>query len=312
MSAHRYWRMVIPHGQRQFGGAGMSDVYLRDVDGIDRIANITASLTTFGTAMNLADGVISNVWGVYPINAAVFPIYLNFDFGLGNAFDITQVRIRALPGTYPLAQLQDAPAYFQWQYSDDNATWTTYFWGVQRTTWSLANNIATFNKPTADFSSGARYWALVMTDVQDTTSPVLTEVQLRAAIGGADVTTPSTPIVAGSTSAYVGFYAPWLVDDNQYTHWGSAFYEDVLALDLTSAQDVREILMRASSTATLYDNAPIAGYVLRSSDGAGFEEVSAWSIPPTWTQGAERLISWEGVTYPSVTQLKWPLFVGAL
>ena len=311
MSAHRYWRMVIPHGQRLFGGAGMSDVWLND--GVaDRIANVTASLTTFGTAMNLGDGVISNVWGVYPINAAVFPIYLTFDFGLGYAHDITQVRIRTLPGTYPLAQLQDAPSYFQWQYSDDGSSWTTYFWGVQRTTWSLVNNIATYNKPTADFSAGARYWALVMNDTQDTRAPVLTEVQLRTAIGGADVTTPATPVVGGSASGWMGFYAPWLVDNNNFTHWGSAYYEDFVAFDLSSVQDIREILMRASSTATLHDNAPIAGYVLRSSDGAGFEEVTQWSVSSAWSQGTERLISWEGVTYPEVQQLKWPLFVGAL
>ncbi len=243
--------MVIPHGQRWNGGIAMSDVWLND--GVaDRIANTTASVTHFGTAMNLMDTSISLVWGINAIPYTSYPVYLTFDFGLGNAYDITQVRIRTLPGTYPLQQLQDAPSYFRLQYSDDGSSWTNYFWGLQRTTWSLANNIASYNKPTADFSSGARYWALISGAGQDSLPPVLTEVQLRTAIGGADITTPATPVTQG-ISGYpsMGFGPTHMVDNNPYTHWSSTYYEDFLAFDLSSAQDVREMLLQASQTATM-------------------------------------------------------------
>jgi len=311
MSVHRHWRMVIPHGQNWNGGVGMADVYLND--GVaDRIATVTANFTDFGAAANLMDNNASSVWIMNPPTSVLsYPAILTFDFGVSNEYDITQVRIRALGSPYSSTQARNAPAYFQLQYSDDASTWTTYFWGVMNAYYSLGGT-ETFNKPTADFSAGARYWAVISQLAQDGSVPVLTEMELHDASGGADITTSGTTIWSGSNYPSAGFAASFMVDNSGFTHWASFFEEDALVLDLSSVEDVREVQLQASLTGSYYDNAPTAGYVLRSSDGRGYEEVTAWTLPSTWTAGAQRLITWEAETIPAVDQLKWPLFVGAL
>ena len=143
-------------------------------------------------------------------------------------------------------------------------------------------------------ASGAtayRYWRLNVTApaLADQTYAALDEVELRATVGGADLTTTSTPVAvsanAGSLSS--GLIPTNLVDNSIGTPWVSqgladaVLYPYTLTFDLGSAQTVQQIAILSQNGAP--GRAPGTFSVQGSNDNVGFTTVNTFSPGNTWT-----------------------------
>lgn len=83
-----------------------------------------------------------------------------------------------------------------------------------------------------------RYWGIYMLN-SGASGFALNEVELRATVGGADVTTPSTPVAVTS-----GTVASNLVDNNTSTWWTTnTATNQRVSFDLVVPTDIRQVAM---------------------------------------------------------------------
>jgi hypothetical protein len=83
-----------------------------------------------------------------------------------------------------------------------------------------------------------RYWGIYMLN-SGAAGFALMEVELRATAGGADVTTPSTPVAVTS-----GSNASNLVDNNNGTWWTTSVATNQrVSFDLGAPTDIRQVAM---------------------------------------------------------------------
>lgn len=133
MAAHRYWRIrcrvvngdtdsITTIGELQMrtslGGSNVAT-------GGTPIASSQYSATYPATKAFdglTTDNAFGSRWASAVPGTGVQP-WLGYDFGAGNEKDIQEIVIY-VPGSTDLA-LKQFPVAFDWQYSDDNATWTT-------------------------------------------------------------------------------------------------------------------------------------------------------------------------------------------
>jgi hypothetical protein len=124
MAAHRYWRLLI-----HTNGAGGSNCSVGELVGYQagfdgqRLSGGTASASsTLGgfPASNAFDGTLSTFW-----NTASFvdPTWLKYDLGSGVTRDIRQITIWGRQDGF----YNQNPATCDWQWSDDDVTYTTAF-----------------------------------------------------------------------------------------------------------------------------------------------------------------------------------------
>ena len=149
MAAHRYWRLFCKRSQ---GGnnVGVGELQMRTSIGGTNVAtggtpSASSEYSGTYTAAKAFDGLVNstgdgNAWATYGGYSAGQPLgltadWLKYDFGAGNAKDIQEIVLFS-PGTGGLGA-QDMVAAFDFQWSDDNVTWTT-----QRSVW-----IDTINDP---------------------------------------------------------------------------------------------------------------------------------------------------------------------
>lgn len=128
MAAHRYWRLLM-HSKNgpADGWVGMGE--LKGYVSGTADDQLLASLGVTATASNsypstnpsfLIDGTDNNTWAS---NAFVDGLWVAFDLGVGVTKDIHLITFTAGPGI----PTGDNPKACDWQWSDDNATWTTAF-----------------------------------------------------------------------------------------------------------------------------------------------------------------------------------------
>ena len=132
-----------------------------------------------------------------------------------------------------------------------------------------------------------RYWRIYVTAGNDAILS-LSEIELRATIGGADLTSPSTPSVA-SSFYLAGSEADKAVDNNTASSWIAqinAVFPEWIRLDLGTSQTVLQVAMRPQDGAPL--RAPKDFLIQGSSDGTNFTTVRSVANSTSWTNGAYR------------------------
>lgn len=126
-----------------------------------------------------------------------------------------------------------------------------------------------------------RYWRIYITALNDGGSQVaLTEVELRGTVGGADLTTSSTPVLESSVSGgyYPGVYtvdgyiASFWISDTGVPHW--------LRYDLGSAEQVAQVAIYPWA-APMY--CPRDFVIQGSADGVSFTNIKSFSGVAAWT-----------------------------
>ena len=126
MAAHRYWRVLIERGapsqtvlwvfRVELRGAGDANLSTVGNGTVTSSGSDSATINLPGDAFDTSD---ATRWG--SLSSSPWPRWLVWDFGAGNAQDVTSVFFWS--GT--VGQLN--PGKTAIQFSDDNATWTTKF-----------------------------------------------------------------------------------------------------------------------------------------------------------------------------------------
>lgn len=141
------------------------------------------------------------------------------------------------------------------------------------------------NKVTAAAAS-FRYWRIYVTALNSPGQLAIYEVELRGAVGGADLTTPSTPVLAssfvdnGEDGAYPGTatidndptFSFWLTTLDAPPHW--------IRYDMATARAVVQVAINATGSAS---QCPRDFIVQGSTNGTTFTDVKSFSGVNTWT-----------------------------
>lgn len=130
-----------------------------------------------------------------------------------------------------------------------------------------------------------RYWRIyVQINDGDATYMSLAEIELRGSIGGADLTTSSTPTT--QSSLFSGYPASNTVDNNtsQSSIWLNNYTDPPVnhwcRYDLGSPQTVAQVAMYPQSDAL--PRAPKDFIIQGSSDGTSFTDVKAFTGITNW------------------------------
>lgn len=285
MAAHRYWRIkahIACLANPTNNALSLSEVAVKDTGGTDRTsaATITVDASSSGSAADLYDASSSTRWVATDAEHTI-----KLDFG-GSTYDLTTFILTPPDNPYR----STAPAMMEFQYSDDDAAWSTSFYGcVNFSDWSAG--ALTFTKPATLVE--ARYWALFITDTQVTATPSIAEIEMRTAVSGADVTGSGTA-KCGTSAPYIGSFGPDNAFDNSDTSpwWVSGHTSrDWIGYDFGTGNNKRivEIAVRCIDHATYYAYAPTTCAMLASADGRSFAHMWNVDFSSTWTQGQQRV-----------------------
>ncbi|RYF06167.1 MAG: discoidin domain-containing protein, partial [Comamonadaceae bacterium] len=128
-----------------------------------------------------------------------------------------------------------------------------------------------------------RYWRINATATTNGSAVGIFEVELRTAVGGADVTTPSTPTTGGGAGT-VGATAP-AVDNNTTTYWNGSFTPPSwIRFDLATPRMIKEVAILARDLqVTPYTGAPTSFTVEASEDGVDFATAATFTGVTGWS-----------------------------
>lgn len=124
--AHRYWRLLVHAVGVSAGGwcAVGELIGATALEGPQALTGGVASASSVYAAGYTADKAFNGVFDAgWLSNVFVDGTWLKYDLGAGNAKAITQIRIYARNDGWPY----QSPTSWEWQYSDDDVTYTTAF-----------------------------------------------------------------------------------------------------------------------------------------------------------------------------------------
>ena len=151
MAAHRYWRLGITCTFAANAQANTYELQMRTSFGGADVCSGGTAFSSSGTAANAFD---NNDGTNFETGSFSFPYthYVGYDFGSGNDKDIVEVAI--LRGQFEAENFRD----FFFQYSDDNATWTTQASIGRMTPFNTALKDYNVIDVTPKTQTGRRYW----------------------------------------------------------------------------------------------------------------------------------------------------------
>lgn len=283
LGPHRYWRVVMSaHAGDNDNLLQLAELRLVDDVATEHTATFTASTTFSGgfPASNLADANTATSWAgaVAAIPATIFA-------DLGSAMQIVGFKFTAADG--PDGERNRAPSSWTIGWSDDAVTYTDVAQWEGIWEWDPASP--------RYFPFDFDLWRIRVSDNNGSATTTFMEVELRAALAGADQTTPA---VDATTRDRIGGSVP-----NSGGHPVGAF-DDSIAFTLAAAQvtnampnflDYRfaspvSILQIAITSRVdgFNDQAPKDFKLQRSSDGISFTDIATFSGSTGWTPGLVR------------------------
>lgn len=275
-TAHRYWRLYITDNAG-FSGTftRINHIALAESAGGEKVngsgttvaANSLLDGSTTYQAANVNDNDRNTFWNS---SGSAFPHTLTFDLGSGNEKDVREIRITA-DKTEPTA----GPGDFVLQYSDDNATWFDHITVVGATTWlhPFPKSYRTLDCPESD---GYLFYRVETFTVYGASAFAQSEIELRTALSGADITDNSTDWAsASSTSAGQDPYKA--IDNNSATWWASdADTTSYWQIELKQREEVVEISLQALGSGN-YTYATKDGAFYGSNDGITWTQLFGWN-----------------------------------
>lgn len=128
-----------------------------------------------------------------------------------------------------------------------------------------------------------RYWRIFVQNNNGSASSIrMAEIELRATVGGADITTTTTPVLASSDDG--ASLVTNVRDNNTSTVWASGIgsvTNQWVRLDLASAQTVAQVAIFPHSSALTA--APKDFIIQGSSDGTNFTDVKTFTGVTGWS-----------------------------
>lgn len=298
-SPHRYWRIWITMNSANSTSSfvtSVAEMEMREaVGGADVTGSGTASADStfagFSAAGAFANDGTTTEWAS---GAGVYPHWLAYDFGSGNAKAIIEINILGRSGL----QTQ-APGEFKIQSSDDGTTWADEWWVVYpggSDGHNFAAGAVTFTKPVLaqDVSANRHlYWRLSMTGSNGGSFVGAREIIMRVVPGSCDETADGT---ATSRSNFAGlppanaFNSTEITDTNSASEWASnnVGFPEWIQYQFARAVAITEIQMKARAGLES-SQAPTGIDFQYSDDGSSWTTVKSvsslsWtSTPKTWT-----------------------------
>ncbi len=132
MTAHRYWRLLLPAISVNSGiRACVSEMELRTSIGGSSVASggtasASSELSGVYAASKAFDGssASSNGW----ISATEVNYWLKYDFGSGNEKDIVEIKLYTPAASGGSVAITYFPVFGIFQYSDDDVTWVNHLY----------------------------------------------------------------------------------------------------------------------------------------------------------------------------------------
>ncbi len=128
-----------------------------------------------------------------------------------------------------------------------------------------------------------RYWRIfIQTNNGDASFIVLAEVQLRGTLGGADLTTPSTPALASTQGT--SSTAANLLDGSTSTIWATtsgSVTNQWVRFDMSTPTTLAQVAMYPQSA--FLNRAPKDFIIQGSDDGTNFTDVITFTNITGWT-----------------------------
>lgn len=303
MTAHRYWRVLINWNSFGSNASGVELGFCTAVNGASVATGGTPAASTSNGSYpvsNLFDGNTATLWNS---SGGVAGEWVSYDFGSGNNQDIVEVYWTArTDGTYWTLSPTDLAV----QYSDDNSTWTTGWYGIHDG-WTTGQTVR-FTKQTASAFTAHSYWGIVCKTGGNVNFAVST-MRTRSTIDGPNTATGGTP---RASSVYGGttYPASNAFDSDPTTFWADDSTDGVHSgVCLTYAQGSSTTCAQVDLTCrpdnTWCTQTPATFDVIYSDDGKswGIE----WSASAaTWTNGATQTF-----TNPSATSVTAPTLDGS-
>jgi hypothetical protein len=190
-----------------------------------------------------------------------------YDMGAGNSANPDSITLNNADYVAYSKTLGSCPKEFYVEGSNDGLQWTTLLYvpnetwtGVQTKTYTLAAPVS---------APVARYWRLYVEATNNGTVSI-TEVQIASTIGGADLTSPSTPAIASLENSSGSFPATASVDNNTTTFWNTfgGVPPQWIYYDLGTPKAVAEFRLMQRNDGSSIDQEYPTRFIIQSSPDA--------------------------------------------
>jgi hypothetical protein len=291
--AHRYWR-IRPFLAFNGGtnGFGIAEVEMKEtVGGTDATGSGTASARTTFSGTSAANAFDNSSSTIYSHNATAFESdWLQYDFGTGVTKSIVEVTL--LPRQD--SSWQQAPTSAYVESSSDGVSFLERF----RFTNAVGGEdyrmrcIAPASLPSPPAGT-RRFWGIQANTTQSGTLFGVTEVELRATIGGAAINTGGY----GSGSKYPAndttHYASKAFDGSTGTEYGSnGTLPDILAYDFGIGNEkAAPQQLKITARGTFFAQSPTAFDLVYSDDGQNWTVQKSFTTGATWTTRESRFFN---------------------
>lgn len=287
---HRYWRVLFPGTSADGSTTAIHGVQFHEaLNGPD----VCTGGTPIASSVLSADYPASKAFADYksedysPVSnlvvwasAAGSDQWVGYDFGELNKKSIVQFgvwpRYRWLSQVTPTAVLQ---------YSDDAVSWTN---ALDTPMTGFTAGMLKKHPESAAIYGAHRYWRLNFVYTGGGSGLAVGEVELRAIVGGADLTNPTTPVTA--LSAWSAAYsADKSIDNNNATLYATSGTNafGYLSYDLVTPQPIEEVMIRARAD-TAPNTSPVCVGVQFSDDNVKWTTAWTFTVPDAWSLGQVR------------------------
>jgi hypothetical protein len=168
---HRFWRLLFPQRNQYVGLTAIK--FFSGTTDLTPSGTLTASGTSEGSVSNLADDTASTIWTT---NTSGGPGWLQIDFGMGVALEVTSYVLYARPSY----SSSDSPRMWTLQSSDDGVNWHDESVIDGQEGWT-DNEVRTYDR---DYTG----WRIVFTGAGTNGYLSFVEFELHDSAGGADLT----------------------------------------------------------------------------------------------------------------------------
>lgn len=291
MAAHRYWR--IRNHANGSGQTGIGEVeFAATYGGADQCSGGTAIASgSYGggyESWRAFDDNTSTNW--FQNDGQNYEgAWIGYDFGSGNDVEVNEVRIVRAP-----EESSATPRIFYVESSDDNSTWSYEYTGFIP---SYADGTpVAFQRPASQPSN--RHWGVfsLRHSIGGARDIVVSELQMRTSIGGADQCSGGTPSCYPENAS-----AASLFDDNTGTILYSASTDRpvMMAYDFGSNISIQEIAITSGTDGGFSNQfrAPRDGFLMYSQDGRGWQRCGEF-VDQEYGNYETKAFLIEGVTPP--------------
>lgn len=299
MAAHRWWRIDLLTGTQSV--TGLLNLEMTDtIGGATVLGSGTATAQSDQGSPHVASAALAGS-GTYWGSSGAAPQWWQYDFGLGNAFDIQQV---SWGTSYGDGLTPNLATSWKLQYSDDGVTFTDV---ITFTPAAWEDGHKQYFFPSGN--TNRFIWRLLCESGANSPIYAFSEVAMATSMGGSDeigsglATALTQQATSGNTSALAA------CDGNISTFWGSTggSFTPWWQYDFGPGNNfnIVEVTITAGSGLQAYH--PTSFKLQYSTDGSTFIDVQTFT-PTTWVASTPQVFDVSGGGGGGAQKIGFPIF----